>query len=619
MYKSRIVAILFIILICMPIGAVPVQVYAASDISDFSRLAGNSIPVINAVTNCAIGKILGLAQKASDTAVAEGVSVLSASTFDSNSYQNIIDAGDAAKAAQNKAMCTVPIERAAAQTILKTMTEETVNWINSGMDGKPMYEQDPTAAFKNLQNQAINDFKNVLQNDPNSFPFGKQILGNSMNQMNGSFASQNTLTLSTYLSDVNSSLTMKDFSSDLKNGGWAAFSASLQPKNNPVGFNFQVNDQLVKILNDNAYTQAHALSDQLNWGKGFLSQTKCLSPLGWTPDSGVPCTKQQIVTPGSTIGAALDKSLGGPQDALNLGNDLDASISSIMNAMFSKLLQTGLSSVAVDSGGTDDQSGNTQLTTITGNAAPGSLCGVQSSTDWYNQYPNFNFTGGGLNTLYDREGQLATILKEQNGVLKKIITSIYALDYCVPGPHPYSPKSVAGQAYGKILQNLPSSTSRGVNAQFLNAELGMSVFPDHKTGSITNVTKTVKVAVERYFNAVDFLYHNRGSDGTKPVLEDLNLIGGSEVADDVKYYAKLGYYQQTIADNEAKINLILATKGQLGNIQTKLSNLQTEDSANGTDLTKDYRFTNLQNAFNVMIPDLDVSPYSTSATSTSGQ
>ena len=619
MYKSRIVAILFIILICIPVGAVPMEVHADSDISDFSRLAGNSIPVINAVTNCAIGKILGLAQKASDTAVAKGVSVLSAETFDSSSYQQIYDAGAKAKAEQNKSMCTVPIERAAAQTILKTMTEETVNWINNGMDGKPMYEQDPTAAFKNLQNQAINDFKNILQDDPNSFPFGKQILGSSMGNINATFASQNALTLSTYLSDVNSSLTMKDFQSDLKNGGWGAFSVSFQPKNNPIGFNNQVNDQLVKILNDNSYTQAHALADQLNWGRGFLSQLKCLSPIGADPYDPKVCKKTEIVTPGSTIGAALDKSLGGPQDALNLGNDLDASISSVMNALYSKLLQTGLTSVAVDSGGVDDQSSNSQLTTITGNAAPGSLCGVQSSTDWYNQYPNFNFTGGGLKTLIDREGQLGTVLKEQNGVLKKIITSIYALDYCVPGPRPFTANSIAGQAYGAILQNIPTDNSRGVNAQFLEDKLGLPVFPDHKVASIGNVTKIVKTVIQRYFNSVDFLYHNRGSDGTKPVLDDLNLIGGSEVADDVKYYAKLGYYQQTIADNEAKINLILATKGQLSNIQTKLSNLQAEDAANGKDFTTDYRFTNLQNAFNVMIPDLDVSPYSTSATSTSGQ
>ncbi|MEI6316671.1 MAG: hypothetical protein WCO65_03025 [bacterium] len=606
MYKSRIIAMLFIVFICIPIGAVPIQVRAKSDISDFSRLAGNSIPVINAVTNCTIGKILGLAQKAGEQAQYDAINgVLSASISDPNIFDKLDQINQEAVHAKNKAMCTVPIARAAAQTILKIMTEETVNWINSGMDGKPMYAQDPAAPFLNLQNQAINDFKNVLQSDPNSFPFGKDSLSNAMQQYNSSFANQNSLTLSTYLSEVNSSLTMKDFSSDLKNGGWAAFNASLQPRNNVVGFNFEVNDQFVKILNDNQYTKAHALADQLNWGRGFMSQMKCVSPSGADPSSPL-CKKTIIVTPGSTIGAALDKSLGGPQDALNLGNDLDASISSIMNALFSKLLQTGLSSVTDDS-----QSSNPNalvVQTITGNATPGSLCGVQSSTDWYKQYPNFNFTGGGLIALSKREILLANILKDQNSVLKKTITSIYALDYCVPGPRPFDVKSTSGQAYGAILQNIPTGNTRIINAQFLNDKIGLPVFPNHKVGSILNVTKIVKAVTDRYFTAVNFLYHDRGPDGAKPIVEDLI----PEAADSVKYYAKLGYYQQTIADNEAKLNLINATVGQLNNMQAKLSNLQTEDSANGKDLKTDYRFINLQNAFNVMIPDLDVSPYSTS-------
>ena len=83
-------------------------------------------------------------------------------------------------------------------------------------------------------------------------------------------------------------------------------------------------------------------------------------------------------------------------------------------------------------------------------------------------------------------------------------------------------------------------------------------------------------------------------------------------ADDVKYYPKLRYYEQVIADNEAKINIIYSTKGQLSNLSKQLSNLQTTDAANGTDLHIDPKYINLQTSFNVLVPELDVSPYSSS-------
>lgn len=621
MYKLRITTIFFIILLCIPIVALPVQTQADSDVSAFSRLAGNSTPVITALTTCAIGKILGLATKAADAseAAAENAA-LTAQTFDIDAYMKADDAAQAAKDAWNKANCTTPIERAAAQVILTTLTQETVNWINGGMNGTPMFEQDPTAAFTNLQNQAVNDFKNILQSDSNAFPFGKDILAANMQSMNSTFATQNSSTLSSYLSNnlsaVNSAVTgvnssVVNFGNSLMNGGWVAFGASLQPQNNPVGFNFQVQDQLSHITKTYYYSPAQKLKDELNWGKGFLSQSVCDNPVGI--DGHDPtCKKSHIVTPGATISDTLSKALGAQTDTLNLGSDISADMASVMNAMFAKMLQSGLSSVTDSSDSTGTPATLTAQSTISGNATPGSLCGVQSSTDWYQQYPNFNFTGGGLAELKNREGLLATILEDQNGVLQKIQSAVYALDYCVPGPHPFTVDSVSGQTFGAILQNMPSNSNQDTNAQFLVDKLGLPVFPDHKVMSLSQVPPIVKTVTTRYFNAVDYLYNNRGSDGTKPVVADLI----PEAADNTKYYAQLGYYAQTIADNQAKINIILATEGQLQNIQNQLSTLQSQDSSNGVDLTTDPKFISLQNAFNVMVPDLDVSPYSST---TSGQ
>ena len=613
MYKSRIISFFLIVLILLPFGALPVK--ANTDVSGFSRLAGNSAPVLTAITECAIGKLLDNAQKYSDEALNEASASLMAQTYDGAASQSLEDVQSEAKRLKNERLCTIPIERAAAQTILQTLTQETVNWINTGMNGKPMFEQDAAAAFKKMQNQKINEFKSELQNNPDLYPFGKDILNSNITDMRSTFQSKAKSSLGDVLSNIDPSFTMETFGNDFKSGGWDAFSSSLDPSNNPVGFNFLTQDNLNQAvsLTGKDYTPAQALKDQLAWGNGFLSQTKCLDP-GWAPSyddatEDPPCSKTQIVTPGSIIQDELSKTLGSGVDALNLGNNLDAGLTSIFNAMLTKLLQTGLASVTDDSGSSNSNTTTTKLT-VAGNATPGSLCGVQSSTDWYKQYPNFNFAGDDLNKLVSREDQLKKILLEQNGVAKKILDSIYALDYCVPGPHPFTVKSVAGSAFGTILGKMPSSTGdRGINAQFLNDKLGIHAFPDYRIQSLTQVSKIVKEVTTRYFTAVQYQYHNRGADGSKPVVDDLI----PSAADDAKYYPKIRYYEQVIADNEAKINIIISTKGQLSNLSRQLSNLQTEDAANGKDLHTDPRYINLQTSFNVLVPELDVSPYSSSA------
>ena len=115
MYKSRIISFFLIVLILLPFGALPVK--ANTDVSGFSRLAGNSAPVLTAITECAIGKLLDNAQKYSDEALNEASASLMAQTYDGAASQSLEDVQAEAKRLNNERLCTVPNERAAAQTI----------------------------------------------------------------------------------------------------------------------------------------------------------------------------------------------------------------------------------------------------------------------------------------------------------------------------------------------------------------------------------------------------------------------------------------------------------------------------------------------------------------------
>ena len=56
--------------------------------------------------------------------------------------------------------------------LLQKLTISTVNWINSGFDGKPSFVQDSGKFFKDIAKNEILQFGMEI-NNPELFPFGK--------------------------------------------------------------------------------------------------------------------------------------------------------------------------------------------------------------------------------------------------------------------------------------------------------------------------------------------------------------------------------------------------------------------------------------------------------------
>ena len=617
MYKLRIIALSFIFALLVPIMAVPVQVKAdTSNINAVAHLAGAATPVLTELTTCAIGlitdKTLSTLRGAEVGSEEFDTAAANLGITDAESSQ---DMRNQAVAARKQQLCITPIERAAAQVILNTITTATINMINTGNMGNPFYDQNPQSDLQKMQTKGLLDFA-VTISDTTKFPFGKDILKQTLGNYNSSYSTKGASDLGASISINYPSLTAKDFGLNLASGGWDAFESGLKPNNNAIGANFQAQEHLDVVLDGTQYSPGQALKDELNWGKGFLSQTKCLDP-GFDPTGTSTCVHTQIVTPGSQIADSLNTALGAQTQQLVSGQQLDASITAIFNAMINKLLQNGLSSLTDSTGNnsaSDSTSSDSTLTaqaTVTGNATAGGLCGVTDSTDWYKEYPTFNIfndIGDDINPtapstdvngnpitlhtgLYAREGQLRQVLVEQDKTLDWIIKAVYILDMCIPGPSSVGNANIKSQIYGQIMQkyNYPGSSVDQVNeiynAQFISDNLGVSYFPDDKIKTPGQVQKIIKTLVGRYYDAMSFEYSH------------LNLIQSYPKVE--QYYQKLTVYQQEIADNQAKIALIDGTRAQLKEIKAKLQ-------AAGSDQKK---IAVIQGEFNALIPDLDVSPY----------
>jgi hypothetical protein len=289
-----------------------------------------------------------------------------------------------------------------AKMALQQLTTSIVNWINTGFEGSPAFISNPEGFFLDLGDQITGDFianTGVLQGLCSPWNIDLRLaigLGQSR-QMSERY----TCTLGSIIGNAkNASVngySIEGFTSgDFSQGGWPAFIAlTTEPQNNPYGSYLQAKSDLeAQILGKQT-----AVNNDLNRGQGFLSWEKCetkvsdmnnqttASQLGLSEQDMVQlkntgrvsssngtkyrAVQQQNVaagtgstyneyqtcsvqTPGSVIGAGLNKSLGSSVDQLNLADSINEITSALFAQLITQVLTKGLG------GTTQRSSGSTQ-------------------------------------------------------------------------------------------------------------------------------------------------------------------------------------------------------------------------------------------------------------------
>lgn len=259
------------------------------------------------------------------------------------------------------------IGNAVAKMILRKITAQTVNWINSGFDGNPAFVTDPQRFFTNIADQTASQLF-LGANSP-------------LNQLCSPFKAEVRLALvKNYLYDNDQQFSctfekiganFENFSRDFSQGGWDAwFVMTQQNQNNPYGSYMEGQ----KLLTASIQTQTGRYEKQLADGRGFLSYERCrrdyvpepnvanrqcvkYEPLtvgGGEPKclayetadpnglgSDCPASEKEVVTPGSVINEQLTTALGSPFAQLEAADE----INEIVNALMIQLIEKTFSSV----------------------------------------------------------------------------------------------------------------------------------------------------------------------------------------------------------------------------------------------------------------------------------
>jgi hypothetical protein len=217
---------------------------------------------------------------------------------DQAAIDELIATRQAEAAAKTRDECFNGIAITLARNQLTAMTKYTMNWVNSGFSGNPMYVQDITTLTNKISKDAINSGVLELTKTNKAYPYGASfstaIINNYKSEgslVNGAsnFLSSMTSTLNNFVTDPQSySFTSttpdkrtpaqkakdlnKSFANDFSLGGWGGWlGLTMNEANNPLGFSMKVS----QYLTDQANTQKDATKNEIAQNNGFLSQKKC--------------------------------------------------------------------------------------------------------------------------------------------------------------------------------------------------------------------------------------------------------------------------------------------------------------------------------------------------------
>lgn len=361
--------------------------------------------------------------------------------------------GTAEEQKQNeKERCLDAVAYSVAQTSLQQMTNQTLNWVNTGFAGNPLYVRDTQSFLSSIENQQIRNFVQTSVTGGNQGATGGQVTNGLISILTGRKINSSTAP------QTQSEQEYQSFMTDFRNGGWSGWLRSIDPSVNPVAQTLKQSQDLQNNITENKLS----IIQELEQGSGFLSQKRCAEEgSGTNPDGSKTCLRYETVTPGSVIASQLQTVLGSKTRQLENADELNEIVGAFFDSLLNNLFGQGLQALST---GVGRRTG----TTGTQFGGPGSNVLIGSNGQ---VIPSLTNSPKGIDTgdfNISNPRHLAAIIKTQKDFLnqsldsqaslQKIPLNLGKLDYCFPGPNPGWESAVETSApgfQGAILQGKP--------------------------------------------------------------------------------------------------------------------------------------------------------------------
>lgn len=237
------------------------------------------------------------------------------------------------------------IAYALGKTLLSSLTQSIVNWINSGFEGSPLfitnYEQYLADAFDQGTGIFMKQFLSPDVYNSICSPFRLQLKLALANYNNNSydFGQRMSCTLGSISNNA------INFGDSFNNGGWSAFlTITGSSQNDPYGAYITSFNQMRA---QQVATQINAQTKSI-YNQGFLSQTTCSQEIcdiktidsnGNASCAHKTCLSYTTISPGKWISDELSSATGIEFQRLGMADDLNKILSSLIFELFNKLTQ----------------------------------------------------------------------------------------------------------------------------------------------------------------------------------------------------------------------------------------------------------------------------------------
>lgn len=245
-----------------------------------------------------------------------------------------------------------------ANELIHYITQSTIQWINSGFQGKPVFVENADQFFQNAADREAGNFIRELVGTATQGsidvcqPFRVQLAVDSIQSYTRQYGGQNGRGQCTLSAIKNN---YEGFMNSWSQGGLPGWFELIQKPNNIYGARYLAQEELQRRVQQRQNT----LTLELNWAKGYKSFKKCT--VAKRPDGSCPQGKEVTVTPGQVIEDSINERIGSAQRRLEIADEFDELVSALVNQLV-KVAINEVFSIGQSSGG----SGLTRTQEVTG-------------------------------------------------------------------------------------------------------------------------------------------------------------------------------------------------------------------------------------------------------------
>ena len=339
--------------------------------------------------------VSGIDNKTFSTAVDAGYKCPTIQKTEDYKTQKLLqDQLEISQSKEKREACFNGLAYTLAKNELTAMTKETLNWVNSGFSGDPLYVQNITSLTQSIEKNVIESGIERLIDSDYNYPYGTSFSNSVVRGYNSGYWNNSSNFLDSLTSDLSAFLTDEDsymsadilaspkkrsqyynssFSDDFSVGGWDGYLALTQrDNNNPLGFTMQT----AQYLSDRIEQQSTETKNEVTQNNGFLSQKTCtlwkvydkngpvtnketntveidgvkktivLSTSQKTSTSKTSeydqCANWKVTTPGSIIKDKVSTYINSPERQLEVADSLNEVLNTLFTVLIEKFRSSGL-------------------------------------------------------------------------------------------------------------------------------------------------------------------------------------------------------------------------------------------------------------------------------------